>query len=127
MSATAAIIRTETTLRMRDPAFPLLLAFVLATCALLVPAAGASYAVITIDNMKPIMSADTALVAAGIVFSVLLVPVYALALDIGHARDRRLLLDRLHLTVPADNALQSTARLIASALYVLPTAALALL
>lgn len=126
LSALAATVRTELTLRLRNPTLPVLLAFLFAVCALLVPDPAAHYAVVTIGQKKPIMSADTALVAAGIVFGALLLPVYALVLDIGNARDRGNMLDRLYLTSPANPAVVSTARLLASMTFVIITALLAL-
>ncbi|MFV2072656.1 MAG: hypothetical protein ACC742_08390 [Thermoanaerobaculales bacterium] len=121
LAVVAAIIRMELTLRLRNPTFPLLLAFLLATCALLVPDPSAGYAIVTIDQKKPIMSAETALVAAGIVLGIMLLPVFALALDVGHARDRRNQLDRLQLTSPIPRAILPWARMLASLVFVLLT------
>lgn len=116
-----AIVRMELLLRLREPAFLVLLAFLLAGCALLVPDPAAGYAIVTIDHKKPRLSSDTALVAAGIVLAALLLPVYSLALDIGHARDRKTLVDRLQLTSPVGRLVLPWARLIASFLFVLFT------
>lgn len=127
VAAIAATVLTELKLRSRSQALPVLLAFVFALCALLVPDPSAHYAVVTMGNRKPIMSADTALVAAGIVFGTILLPVYALALDIGTARDRRNMLDRLYLTSPVSGIVVSSARLFASMMFVLLTTLLALI
>jgi hypothetical protein len=126
LRATWAVVGTELTLRLRNPSLPVLLALVLAACALLVPDPSAGYAVVTIDGMKPVMSAGTALAAAGIVLGILLLPVYGLALDVGHARDRRTLLDRLHLASPADGVAVMGGRMLAALAFVLLTALLAL-
>lgn len=125
--ALGAIVRTELALRMRNPSLPVLIAFVLAACALLVPPPTADYAVLSLDGKKPLMSAETALVAAGVVFGVLLLPVYALALDVGHARDQRQLLDRLHLTTPLPGPVLPAGRMLAGLVFVLLTALLSLL
>jgi hypothetical protein len=77
-------------MRMRDTSAPILLVLMAAVCVLLTPSADAGYAVITFGGIKPIMSAGTSLVAAGVVLSLVMFPIYVLALGAGCSRDRRL-------------------------------------
>jgi hypothetical protein len=127
LPALAATVRIELLLRLRDPALPVLLAFLLAACALLVPSPEAPYAILTLDGKKPLMSAETALVAAAVVFGLLVLPVYSLLLGVGHARDRRLHVDRLHLTLPGNGAALIGGRLLAGLVFVLLSTLLSLL
>ena len=98
----AAVIWMELLLRLRDTNVPILAACVAAACILLTPSAEAGYAVITFGGMKPVMSAQSALVAAGLVLSLLTLPVYALGLGLGCARDRRLRTGELLAASPVD-------------------------
>ena len=85
-----AVARAELTMRMRDTSVPILLVLMAAVCVLLTPSADAGYAVITFGGIKPVMSASTSLVAAGVVLSLVMFPIYVLALGAGCSRDRRL-------------------------------------
>jgi hypothetical protein len=113
-----AVARTELLLRMRDTNVPIMAACVAAACVLLTPSAEASYAVITFGGMKPIMSADSALVSAGLVLSLLMLPVYALGLGLGCARDRRLRTGAILASSPVEAGSIAGGRLTANAAVV---------
>ena len=113
-----AIVVTELRLRVRDPALPVLLGCIMAACALLTPTAAANYAVITFNGMKPVMSADTSIVAAGAVFGILVFPVNLLFLGAGYSRDRRLGIGRLLASSPVGPATLLVARLLANCVLV---------
>ncbi len=85
-----SVARVELLLRFRDTNVPLALTCVAALGVLLTPPAGANYAVITFGGLKPVMSAGTSIVSAGIVMALLMFPVYLLVLGLGCSRDRRL-------------------------------------
>ena len=115
----AAVIWVELLLRLRDTNVPILAACVAAVCILLTPSAEANYAVITFGGMKPVMSAQSALVAAGLVLSLLTLPVYALGLGLGCARDRRLRTGEMLATSPVDAMSIAGGRMVANAIVVL--------
>ncbi|MEO8561337.1 MAG: hypothetical protein ABI601_04630 [bacterium] len=126
-SALAPVVGTELRLRFRDASFPLLIAVVLSAAALLVPAPTASYATITVDGRRLLMSADASLTAAGVVLSILLLPLFALSFDVGHVRDGEHGLDRLHLTTPVRAGAIAAGRLGANLVAVLTVTVLSLL
>ncbi len=95
-----ATVITELRLRFRTSGLVVRLAVLVILCALLVPPANASYTVLSIDGMRPAMSADTALLAASLVLSTLIIPVYGLWLDLGRNRDAARNVRALILTVP---------------------------
>lgn len=109
---------TEFRIRLRNPASPIILICILVLCEFLMPTAEASYAVITINGMKPVMSSDTMIVAAGTVFGALVFPIYLLVLGAGYSRDRRLGIDSLYRSSPFDIALLFTARMLANSILV---------
>ncbi len=84
--------------RHRTSLFQLLLFGALA--ALLVPSSTARYAIISAHGLRPQLSADTALVTAGVVLAVVLFPIYSLVFDAGRQRDASQHLDRLFATAP---------------------------
>jgi hypothetical protein len=113
-----AVAGMELLLRMRDTNVPIMAACVAAACVLLTPSAEAGYAVITFGGMKPIMSAETALVSAGLVLSLLMLPVYALGLGLGCARDRRLRIGAIWASSPVEAGSIAGGRLVANAAVV---------
>ena len=120
------LVRIELLLRLRDTNAPILAACMAAACVLLTPTADAGYAVITFGGMKPVMSAGSALVAAGLVLSLLMLPVYSLGLGVGCARDRRLGAGAIMATTPVDGAGIAGGRVAANAVIVLAFSVLAL-
>src|SRR4051812_2758980 len=115
----AAVIWMELLLRLRDTNVPILASCVAAACVLLTPSAEAGYAVITFGGMKPVMSAQSALVAAGLVLALLTLPLYALGLGLGCARDRRLRTGELLATSPVDVATIAGGRMVTNSIVVL--------
>jgi hypothetical protein len=115
----AAVIWMELLLRLRDTNTPILAACVAAACILLTPSAEAGYAVITFGGMKPVMSAQSALVAAGLVLSLLTLPVYALGLGLGCVRDRRLRTGEWLAASPVDAMSIAGGRMVTNAIVVL--------
>lgn len=95
-----ATVIAELRLRFRTSGLVVRLAVLVILCALLVPPDNASYTVLSIDGMRPAMSADTALLAASLVLSTLIIPVYGLWLDLGRNRDAARDVRELILTVP---------------------------
>lgn len=122
----AAMMRAELVSKARDTNVPILLAVVAAVCVLLTPPTDAAYAVITFDGMKPVMSAQTAIVAAGIVLGLMTFPIYALRLGIGCARDRRSGTGALLATSPVNSFTVVGARLAANACSMVAFSLLAL-
>ena len=120
------LLRVELLLRLRDTNAPILAACMAAACVLLTPTADAGYAVITFGGMKPVMSAGSALVAAGLVLSLLMLPVYSLGLGVGCARDRRLGTGAVMATTPVDGGGVAGGRIAANAIVVLAFSVLAL-
>ncbi len=114
----AAVVRMELLLRLRDTNMSILAACVAAACVLLTPTAEANYAVITFGGMKPVMSAQSALVAAGLVLALLTLPLYALGLGLGCARDRRLRTGELLAASPVDARSLAGGRMAANAIVV---------
>jgi len=113
-----AVAGIELLLRLRDTNVPIMAACVAAACVLLTPSADASYAVITFGGMKPVMSAESALVSAGLVLSLLMLPVYALGLGLGCARDRRLRTGAILASSPVEAGSIAGGRLVANAAVV---------
>jgi ABC-2 family transporter protein len=114
-----AVIWVELLLRLRDTNVPIMAACVAAVCVLLTPSAEAGYAVITFGGMKPVMSAHNALVAAGLVLSLVMLPVYVLGLGLGCARDRGLRTGPLLAASPVDAGSIAGGRLAANAIVVM--------
>ena len=87
LSRLTAVIDTELKLFMRDSSLIGLLAILLGLCFALTPSPEASYAILTIAGQKPIMTADTLLVASALVFAIFIFPLYTLLFGIGRKRD----------------------------------------
>ena len=118
-------VEAELRLRLSSQALLVRLFFLLALCAALSPQPGAGYTIIKIGDMVPIMSADTALVAAAIVINLLIVLVFSLMLDVGQARDARLNVTTLFRTQPITTPLLTLGRLLTNIVYGLGFAAVA--
>lgn len=114
-----AVVGTELRLRVRNPSFTLLVAVVVSVCALLVPAPTASYTTVMVNGQRLAMSADASLTAAGVVLSILLLLLFALAFDVGHVRDAEHGLDQLHLTSPVRADVLAAGRLFTNIAVVL--------
>ncbi len=114
-----AIVATELTLRSRDTSAPIFLACMAGICILLTPPSNANYSVITFGGLKPVMSAGTSIDAAGVVFSLLTFPIFALGFDVGRARDRRLGTGPLHATSPVNQVTVLTGRIVANSILML--------
>ena len=113
-----AVTGTELMLRLRNTSAPIILICAAAAAVLLTPPADANYAVITFGGMKPVMSAGTSIVAAGMVLSLLLFPVYVLGLGVGCSRDRRLRTGAVLASSPVSPATLLCGRMIANAILV---------
>jgi len=81
------VIRTETALGFRKAQIPFLAAGLLVFCQALIPPLDAPYAVLTANNLKPVMSADTMMLATGTVFAALAFPAFVLYLGGSRSRD----------------------------------------
>lgn len=82
-----AVVNVELTLFARDPSIVGLVAILLGLCFALTPSPAASYAILTIAGQKPVMIADTLLVASALVFAIFVFPLYTLLLGLGRQRD----------------------------------------
>lgn len=117
--AVMAVVVTELRIKIRNPASAVLIVFILALCQfLLVPASGASYTIISVNGLRPLLSTDTSVVAVGTVFCAMIFPVYVLFLGSGHARDRHLGIDLIHRPTPLHQVLLTVGRLVASLILV---------
>lgn len=94
----AGVLRMELWLTFRDPALLLVVIGLLAFCQLLMPPVDAPYAVLTANNLKPVMSADTMTLAVGTVFGAIAFPAYLLYLGGRWSRDAAAGLGPLYLS-----------------------------
>jgi hypothetical protein len=82
-----ASLEIEWNLAIRNPTLPLIIIGLLAFCQILMPPADAPYAVLTVNRLKPVMTAAPLLLAVGSMFGAISFPVYLLFLGGGCARD----------------------------------------
>jgi hypothetical protein len=120
------LVSAELILNGRDTRLPVLLALCAGLCLLLTPPGNASYAILTFGGLKPVMSAGTRLITAGIVLELLLFPFLLLRLGVGHARDQRLGTAHFVASCPLDRSSVVAARIFANAMLVFGFCALLL-
>lgn len=123
--AFASVFGVALVRRLRKGRTYVLLLLITALAAALVPADTASYSVINVGKSPLSMSADTALLAAASVMNVFVLMIYALALDVGHHRDRTIR-SHLHASLaPISPVLVLSARTLANAAFLLLALAVA--
>lgn len=104
----SGVLRMELQLAFRDPSLPLIVIGLLAFCQLLMPPAGAPYAVLTVNNLKPLMSAGPMLLATGAAFGAIAFPAYVLYLGRARSRDLAAGVGPLYLSTPLSTAPQAS-------------------
>lgn len=91
-------LRFDTLILFRNPAFLILSVALLAFCQLLAPTSADPYAVITVNGMKPLMTASPMLVCIAVLLGIFLFPIYVLFLGAMYRRERRPEMSRLYLS-----------------------------
>lgn len=99
-SSVAAMVKADLLTIVRDPTILVGSIVLLAFSLMLAPAASAPYAVISVNGMKPIMSADPTLFTVGMLFSLCMFPVAVIYLGRAYERDRRPGIRELYLSSP---------------------------
>lgn len=99
-SSVAAMVRADLLIIVRDPTILVGSIVLLAFSLMLAPAASAPYAVISVNGMKPIMSASPALFTMGVLFSLCMFPVAVIYLGRAYGYDRRNGIRELYLSSP---------------------------
>lgn len=94
------VLRTELKLVFREPTFPLVVFGLLAFCQMLMPPPDAPYAVVTVNQLKPLMSAGPMLLATAAAFGAIAFPAYVLYLGRARARDLKAEVLPLYLSNP---------------------------
>ncbi len=116
--AACAVVWAELILNRRDTNLPVILAILAGLCLLPTPAESAPYAILTFGGLKPLMSAGTRLITAGIVLDLLLFPFLLLRLGAGYVRDRQLGMAAFVSSCPLDRSRMVAARIFANTILV---------
>lgn len=112
-----ATIEVEFTARIRERLSLFRLMALTVLCASMVPPPDAGYAILHISGRAPMMSACTALQAAGVVLGMIALFVFGLMLDVGWRRDQRQQLQGLFVTQPTNTQGIVLGRLFANLAY----------
>jgi len=110
-------VGTEISARLRAPVALLQMFALVALCAALTPTPQGRYTILKFGDRVPVMTAETALIAASVVLNLILLGVLGLVLDMGRVRDSRTGLRLLFTTQPGSPAAIGLGRFLANLLF----------